>query len=98
MLKLLRLFVVLAVARLSSASGGSDGERATARAVCAPLSVQCGAAVTSGATGYAFVDINAASGRIAHRLLAFNLLGTITAAHIHETETGSVALPLSLPA
>jgi len=65
MLKLLRLFVVLAAAAALALLVGSDGERAASRArFVAPLSAQCDAAVTSGATGCAFVDMNAASGRI----------------------------------
>jgi CHRD domain len=61
-----------------------------------PLSAECQEAEDSGATGFAFVSINEASGRITYHVVAFNLPGTITAAHIHgpiNPATGKVPSP-----
>ena len=98
MLKLLRLFLVLAAAALALLVTTPVANAQQLTILVAQLSAepQCGPAVESGATGYAVVTVNEASGRITYRVVAFDLPGTISAAHIHVTETGSVALGLEL--
>jgi CHRD domain len=83
MLKLLRLFMVIAAAAALAllVTPAANAQQPTTFVV--PLSAECPEAEASGATGVAFVSINEASGRITYRVVAFNLPGTLTAAHIH---------------
>jgi hypothetical protein len=101
MLKLLRLFVVLAGAAALAllVTPVANAEQPTRYVV--QLSPECAAAVESGATGYAYLSINEANDRITYSVAAFNLPGTLTAAHIHgpinpATGNGPVAAPLEL--
>ena len=101
MLKLLRLFAVLAAAAALAllVTPTANAQQPTTSVV--PLSAECPAAEASGATGFAFVSVNEASGRITYHVVAFNLPGTITAAHIHGpinplTGNGPVAVGLEL--
>jgi hypothetical protein len=101
MLKLLRLFVVLAAAAALAllVTPAANAEQPTRSVVS--LSAECPAAVASGATGYAYLSINDANGRITYSVAAFNLPGTLTAAHIHgpinpATGNGLVAVHLEL--
>jgi hypothetical protein len=101
MLKLLRLIVVLAGAALALLVTTPVATAAQVTRFVAPLSAECDAAVASGATGVAFVTVNEATGRITYRVVAFNLPGTLSAAHIHgpinlTTGNGPVAVPLEL--
>jgi CHRD domain len=92
MLKLLRLFVVLAAAALALLVTPVAANAQQPTTFVAELSAECDAAVQSGATGFAFVSINEASGRITYRVVAFNLPGTIAdspGVHIH----GPVLVP-----
>jgi hypothetical protein len=99
MLKLLRLFVLLAAAAALAlmVTPAANAEQPTRFVV--PLSAECPAAVESGATGYAYLSINEANGRITYSVAAFNLPGTLTAGHIHgpidpATGNGDVAAHL----
>jgi CHRD domain len=83
MLKLLRLFVVLAAAAALALVMSPTANAQARERLVVPLSAECEAAEPSGATGIAFVDVNAGTGRITYYVVAFNLPGTITAAHIH---------------
>jgi hypothetical protein len=101
MLKLLRLFVVLAgtAALALLVAPAANAEQPTRFAV--PLSAECPEAVLSGATGTAYVSINQETGRIRYSVVAFNLPDTITAAHIHgpinpDTGNGGIFIGLDL--
>jgi hypothetical protein len=99
-LKLLKLVVALAAAALVLLVTPVANAQQPTRSVV-PLSAECAAAVESGATGYAYLSINDANGRITYSVAAFNLPGTLTAAHIHgpispATGNGPVAAPLGL--
>jgi hypothetical protein len=83
MLKLLRLFVVLGAAAALALLVTPTANAQQPTTFVVPLSAECPAAEASGATGVAFVSINEASGRITYRVVAFNLPGTLAAAHIH---------------
>jgi hypothetical protein len=54
---------------------------------------ECQAAVDSGASGVAVVQINAETGEISYRVVAFRLPGTVTAAHIHPGAVGEANPP-----
>jgi CHRD domain len=100
MLKLLKLFVALAAAALVLLLTPVANAQAPTRSVV-PLSAECTDAVESGATGYAYLSINEENGRITYSVAAFNLPGTLTAAHIHgpinpATGNGPVAAHLEL--
>jgi hypothetical protein len=99
MLKLLRLFVVIAAAAaLALLVAPAANAEAPTRFVV-PLSPECPEAVASGATGFAYLSINEANGRITYSVAAFNLPGTLTAAHIHgpiNPTNGPVAAHLEL--
>ena len=97
-MKLLRLFLVLAGAA-ALALLVTPAANAQPLATVVPLSAECQQASDSGATGVAFVSVNEASGRITYSVVAFNLPGMLTAAHIHgpidpRTGNGPVALHL----
>lgn len=99
MLKLLRLFVALAafaaVALLVTPAANAEQPK---RSVV-QLSAECQAAVDSGATGYAYLSINKANGRITYSVAAFDLPGTLTFTHIHgpiNPVNGPVAALLEL--
>jgi CHRD domain len=100
MLKLLRLFAVLAAAAALAllVTPAANAQQSTTSVV--PLSAECQEAEDSGATGFAFVSINEASGRITYHVVAFNLPGTITAAHPWTNQSrngkGPVAVGLEL--
>jgi hypothetical protein len=104
MLKLLRLFVVLAgVAALALVmTPVANAKESTTFVV--PLSAECRAAVDSGATGYAVIQVDAETGEIKYRVVALNLPGTIAGSpglHIHgpidpTTGNGPVAEALQL--
>jgi CHRD domain-containing protein len=104
MLKLLKLFVVLAAAAALALLVTPTASADPRTTLVAQLSPECDAAVQSGAFGFAVVDINEASGRITYRVVAFNLPGTIAGSpgvHIHGpvTEPGGnagIALGLEL--
>jgi hypothetical protein len=83
MLKLLRLFVVLAAAAALALVLTPAANAKESTTLVAPLTAECGAAEESGATGVAVVQIDAATGEIQYRVVAVNLPGTFTAAHIH---------------
>lgn len=53
----------------------------------------CPAGVDSGASGVAVIQINAETGEITYRVVAFHLPGTVTAAHIHPGAIGEVNPP-----
>ena len=98
MLKLLRLFLVLAGAA-ALALLVTPAANAQPLATVVPLSAECQEASDSGATGVAFVSVNEASGRITYSVVAFNLPGELTAAHIHgpiNPVNGPIALHLEL--
>jgi hypothetical protein len=102
MLKLLRLFVVLAAAAALAllVTPAANAEAPTRFVV--QLSPECDLAVESGATGYAYLSVNAENGRITYSVAAFDLPGTLTFAHIHGpinnpvTGNGPVAALLGL--
>ena len=104
MLKLLRLFVVLGAAAALALLVTPTANAQQPTTFVVPLSAECPAAEASGATGFAFVSINEASGRITYRVVAFNLPGTIAGSpgvHIHgpidpATGNGPIALGLDL--
>jgi CHRD domain len=106
MLKLLKLFVVLAAAVLALlvTPVANAQERTT---FVAELSAEneipgCPAGEESGASGVAVIQIDEATGEITYRVVAFNLPGTIAGspgAHIHigaAGEMGPVVQPLDL--
>jgi hypothetical protein len=108
MLKLLRLFVVLAAAAalaLLVTPAANAQERTT---FVAQLSAEneipgCPEGVESGAGGVAVVQIDEATGEISYRVVAFKLPGTVRAqglgGHIHigdPTTAGPVVEPLQL--
>ena len=89
-MKLLKLFVVVlagAAALVLLATPVANAEAPTRYVV--QLSPECEEARLSGATGYAYLSINEENGRITYSVAAFNLPGTLTAAHIH----GASAVP-----
>jgi hypothetical protein len=93
MLKLLKVFVVvLAAAALALlVTPAANAEQLTT--FVAQLSAEnevpvCEPAVDSGASGVAVVQINAETGEISYRVVAFNLPDTVTAAHIHPGAAG----------
>ena len=102
---MLKLFVALgaAVLTLGLAPVASAQER-TLTTFVAVLSAEnevpeCTAGVNSGAHGVAVIQIDEETGEIRYRLVATNLPGTITAAHIHvgaAGEIGGVVQPLPL--
>ena len=107
MWKLLRLFLVLAVAAALALVVTPVANAQQPTTFVAQLSAEneipgCPQGEESGATGVAFVSINEASGRITYRVVAFNLPGTIAGSpgvHIHRgpaTGTGPVVLGLDL--
>src|SRR5215218_6815292 len=106
MLKVLRLFMVLAVAAALALLVTPTASAQQRERFVVPLSAECPAAEASGATGVAFVDVNAGSGRITYYVVAFNLPGTIAGSlgvHIHgpinpATGNGPIALGLNLTA
>jgi len=85
MLKLLRLFVVLAAAALTLLVAPAANAAQPTKFVV-PLSAECPAAVESGATGYAYLSVNEANGQIKYSVAAFDLPGDLTAAHIHRLD------------
>src|SRR5215212_4626365 len=101
MLKLLRLFVALvgAAALALLVAPAASAQEPTRYVV--QLSPECDEAKLSGATGYVYLSINEANGRITYSVAAFDLPGTLTAAHIHGPITvaggnAGVAAPLEL--
>jgi hypothetical protein len=101
MLKLLRLFVVLAAAAALAllVTPAANAEAPTRFVVS--LSPECPEAVASGATGFAYLSINEANGRITYSVAAFDLPGTLTAAHIHgpinpATGLAGIVVPFEL--
>jgi hypothetical protein len=104
MLKLLRLFVVLAaaVAALLVTPVANAQERTT---FVAQLSAEnevplCAASLESGASGVAVIQIDAATGEIRYRVVATNLPGTIAGgpgAHIHFQPEGQPTGPVIQP-
>jgi hypothetical protein len=100
MLKLLRLFVVLAGAAalaLLVTPAANAAERTT---FVVPLSAdsECPEAMELGATGNAVIHVDAETGEIKYRVVAENLPGTIAGSpgvHIHGPD-GLVALGLDL--
>ena len=59
----------------------------------------CGPGEASGASGVAIIQIDEVTGEISYRVVATNLPGTISGAHIHEGmagESGDVVEPLAL--
>jgi hypothetical protein len=104
MLKVLRLFLVLAAAAALALLVTPTANAQQPATFVAELSPEptCTADGASDATGFAFVSINEASGRITYRVVAFNLPGTIAGSpgvHIHRgpaTGTGPVVLGLDL--
>jgi hypothetical protein len=102
MLKLLRLFVMLAGAAalaLLVAPVANAAERTT---FVVPLSAECPEAVAIGATGNAVIHIDAETGEIKYRVVAENLPGTIAdspGVHIHgpiDPVNGPIAVHLDL--
>ena len=99
MLKLLKLFVALAVAAGAFAlTPVANAQEPTLTTFVVQLSAEnevpdCPAGVESGATGVAVIQIDTATGVITYRVVAFNLPATIagpsTGAHIHVQDPTS---------
>jgi hypothetical protein len=84
MLKLLRLFVVLAAAAALALVVSPAAHATAPTRFVVPLSPECPEA--SGATGIAYLSVNEANGQIKYSVAAFNLPGALTAAHIHRLD------------
>jgi CHRD domain len=100
MSKLLKLFVAFAAGALVLLVTQTANAEPPTRSVV-QLSAECDAAVESGATGYAYLSINDTNDRITYSVAAFDLPGTLTAAHIHGpinplTGNGPIAANLEL--
>ena len=77
----------------ASAAPVANAEEPTLRTFVVQLSAEnevptCPAGVESGATGVAVIQINETTGEITYRVVAFNLPGTVTDAHIHPGPAG----------
>ena len=76
----------------------ANAEETTLRTLVVPLSAEsevpgCPAGVESGASGVAIIQIDETTGQITYRVVATNLPGIVTAAHIHPGATGVVNPP-----
>jgi hypothetical protein len=96
---MLKLFVALGAAVLALVmTPAAHAQESTLRTFVVQLSAEnevpaCPAGVDSGATGVAVVQINAVTGQITYRVVAFNLpaeiSGPSTGAHIHVIDPNS---------